>query len=225
MKLEIRGKTVTLFRDETVMPETILYLIGEDTEAEALYRGLHDSKTALAVIGGMDWNRDLSPWPSEKVFRGGADFAGKADMFLSLLTEEIIPAAEEAAAIAPHHLHRGIAGYSLAGLFALWSLYQTELFDRAASMSGSLWYDGFTEYAEKHPLCRMPKKLYLSYGEREPKTRNPRMMTVGSRTEELRDYYRGLGILVDFAVHPGGHFDDVPTRILMGLSALSEHHG
>ncbi|ERL11412.1 hypothetical protein HMPREF1248_0438 [Coriobacteriaceae bacterium BV3Ac1] len=31
-----------------------------------------------------------------------------------------------------------ISGYSLAGLFALWSLYQTDIFKGAACVSGSL---------------------------------------------------------------------------------------
>ena len=36
----------------------------------------------------------------------------------------------------------GIAGYSLAGLFALYALYKTDAFTRVASMSGSLWFPG-----------------------------------------------------------------------------------
>lgn len=36
----------------------------------------------------------------------------------------------------------GIAGYSLAGLFALYALYKTDVFTRVASMSGSLWFPG-----------------------------------------------------------------------------------
>lgn len=62
-------------------------------------------------------------------------FTGGADNYLRLLTEEIIPAAEKEINGVP--CWRGIAGYSLAGLFALYGIYQTDLFSRVGSMSGS----------------------------------------------------------------------------------------
>ena len=59
---------------------------------------------------------------------------------------------------------RGIAGYSLAGLFAVYALYRTDVFARAASVSGSLWFPGFREYVFSHtPLCR-PDCVYFSLG-------------------------------------------------------------
>lgn len=42
---------------------------------------------------------------------------------------------------------RGIAGYSLTGLFALYyAIYQTDLFSRVGSISGTLWFPGMKEY-------------------------------------------------------------------------------
>ncbi len=63
---------------------------------------------------------------------------------MDTLTQRIVPLTENHLGYAPEF--RGIAGYSLAGLFALWAVYQTGLFDRAASVSGSLWFDGFLTF-------------------------------------------------------------------------------
>ncbi|MDY2610537.1 MAG: alpha/beta hydrolase-fold protein [Oscillospiraceae bacterium] len=62
---------------------------------------------------------------------------------MRLLTEKLIPAAEKEINEVPRW--RGIAGYSLAGLFALYAIYQTDLFSRVGSMSGSLGFPGIKE--------------------------------------------------------------------------------
>ena len=51
-------------------------------------------------------------------------YTGGADDYLQLLTKEIIPTAEKEVGGVPRW--RGIAGHSLAGLFALYSIYRTD---------------------------------------------------------------------------------------------------
>ncbi len=66
-----------------------------------------------------------------------------------------------------------LGGYSLAGFFALWSSYQTELFDGIAAVSPSVWYPQWMEYAKDNkPLAT---SVYLSLGDKEEKTKNPTM--------------------------------------------------
>ena len=77
-----------------------------------------------------------------------------------MLTHQIIPFTEEKLGYVPKF--HGIAGYSLAGLFALWSVYQTDLFDWAASISGSLWFDGFLEFMKAN--TPKVKFIYFSLG-------------------------------------------------------------
>ena len=73
---------------------------------------------------------------------------------------------------------RGIAGYSLAGLFALYAIYQTDLFSHVGSMSESLWFPGMKEYIFSHePKCR-PDCMYFSLGDKESKTRNTVLKSV-----------------------------------------------
>ena len=53
---------------------------------------------------------------------------------MKLLIDEILPKAKELMEGEPKFT--GIAGYSLAGLFAVYAMYKTDVFDRVASMSG-----------------------------------------------------------------------------------------
>lgn len=189
-----------------------------DSEAAAIKR-MSGMSFRLAAVMVDDWNRDLSPWEAARVFRKGDDFAGGAAEYLSQLTETAAEA-EQTLGFVPGF--RGIAGYSLAGLFAVWALYQTDRFDRAASMSGSLWFDGFTEFMEHHRPRKLPEKLYLSVGEREKLTKNARMADVESCTFRTAELFRGYGTDVRFEKNPGGHFEDPDGRIARGLRWIAE---
>lgn len=80
-------------------------------------------------------------------------------------------------------LWRGIIGYSLAGLFALYAIYQTDTFSRVGSMFGSLWFPGMKEYILIHePKC-WPDCMYFSLGDKERKTHKP-VLKVSGRTQK-----------------------------------------
>ena len=197
---------LTVLRDDPAAP--ILYTVSEAGDARALFASLPAPRPTLVCIDGADWDRDLSPWPAEKVFRGGDDFSGGADVFLHTLLTQLIPAAEEGLSPA----WRAVFGYSLAGLFSLWAMTKTDAFRRCASVSGSLWFDGFADYLSAHPLLGQPTKIYLSLGDREEKAKNPRMQTVRAATEEAAQIIARQGVPCVFELNPGGHFQDVLAR-------------
>lgn len=172
----------------------------------------------LINIEGIDWNRDLSPWQAEKVFKSGADFAGGADAYLEVLAKELIPEIEKSLSFVP--ANRGIFGYSLAGLFSVYALYKTDLFQLAASISGSLWFDGFLQYMQTHDLQSPVERIYFSLGDREKKTKNPRMVQVEDVTMKAEQHFRSFGIDTMYEVNKGNHFADVPERIAKGLKWL-----
>ena len=89
-------------------------------------------------------------------------------------------------------------------------------------MSGSLWFPGFIDFAKEHDMKKVPDKIYLSLGDREAKTRNPLMQKVQENTEALAEYYRRLGIDVDFEMNPENHFRDVELRCAKGIAAISD---
>ncbi len=208
--------TIELFVTESVCG--IVYAVMDHQGAEEIWCFLKGRGLALAVISGVDWNRELSPWSIPKAFRNGADFGGQASVLLDALAHQIIPLTEKHLRCAPEF--RGIAGYSLAGLFALWAVYQTDLFDRAASISGSLWFDGFLDFMRAN--TPKAKLVYLSLGDREKAIKNPRLAAVEDCTVQAVELLRVHGVSTVFEMNQGGHFRDIPTRIARGIQELKE---
>lgn len=199
-------------------PDGIIYIPMHGDAGEAVKR-LEDLRAAVVSVEGFDWNRDLSPWPAKAVF-GNEDFGGEADAFLKDLTESILPAAERAMDIEP--VWRGIAGYSLAGLFALYAVYKSSLFTRAASVSGSVWFDGWTDFAENRPFAAKVTHAYFSVGAKEKKTRNVRMQPVEENTRRMCELFRSRGAESIFVLNPGNHFVDADQRMADALDWLRQ---
>lgn len=171
----------------------------------------------LVTVSGLNWEAELSPWTAGNLFKYSEMFTGGADAYLQFLTQQVIPQAE---AGLNGVLWRGLAGYSLAGLFTVYALYKTDLFSRAASMSGSLWYPGFKDFALQSALCKTPQHLYLSLGDKEARARNQYLKTVQQCTEELAAHYRSLGINTCYELNPGGHYRNIINRSAAGIKWL-----
>ncbi|MBQ1504268.1 MAG: alpha/beta hydrolase [Oscillospiraceae bacterium] len=194
----------------------VFYLQMDDERAQEIASQMAGLCT-LICIEGTDWNRDLSPWKAEKVFRQGEDFAGGGPEYLEVLTKTLIPKAEEALGFVPEK--RGIGGYSLGGLFALWAGYESALFTHIASVSGSLWFDGFLAYALSRDLKNPDACVCLSLGDAEHKSRNARMAQVKDCTEKIAAHL-SLSHRVISQQNPGNHFNDPEGRIIRALKAL-----
>lgn len=197
---------------------TLIYCFLDSEEYARIAPSVENADTVLVPLACENWNRDLSPRPAKRVFSKGEDFSGGADAFLHSLVTNVIPQKERELGIVPDR--RFIAGYSLAGLFALYAALETELFDGAASVSGSLWFDGFTDYVRQKPLPGRLKRVFLSVGDREKNAREPRMATVEDRTRETAAILTAKGIETLFELNPGGHFSEPEARIGRGLNRL-----
>lgn len=197
----------------------VVYLNTFAEEGVHVYKELYDAicpDFTLVAISGLEWDHDMAPWDIPPISKGDTPCTGGADEYLQLLTKKIVPKAEEF--VQGCVLWRGLAGYSLAGLFALYSVYQTGLFSRIASMSGSLWFPGFKEYVFSHEMKSRPEHLYLSLGDRECKTRNPYLKTVQEHTEEMKTFYMEKGIDTVLQLNPGNHFKDTVQRTAAGIA-------
>ena len=215
--LTILGKSVSIIgSSKSGVP--IIYLNTFSDEGQKVYetaQAVSCPPFTLVAISDLDWNHDMVPWDSPPAFKNAAPCTGGADEYLRLLTEEIIPTAEKKITGVPRW--RGIAGYSLAGLFALYSIYQTDLFSRVGSMSGSLWFPGMKEYIFSHePRCR-PDHMYFSLGDKESKTRNPVLKSVQQNTEEIRTFYHSKGIDTVLQMNPGNHYNRAAERTAAGI--------
>ena len=154
---------------------------------------------ALPIFKAENWNRDLSPWPSPAVF-GKEDFgSGAADTLAEVLKICTDPDKSYI-----------IGGYSLAGLFALWAAYQTDVFMGVAAASPSIWFPGFVEYMRENSIHT--DSVYLSLGDREEKTRNSLMSAVGERIREASALLKDLGINTTLEWNQGNHFRDADIR-------------
>lgn len=215
--LTILGKSVSIIgSSKSGVP--IIYLNTFSDEGQKVYetaQAVSCPPFTLVAISDLDWNHDMVPWDSPPAFKNAAPCTGGADEYLRLLTEEIIPTAEKKITGVPRW--RGIAGYSLAGLFALYSIYQTDVFSRVGSMSGSLWFPGMKEYIFSHePRCR-PDHMYFSLGDKESKTRNPVLKSVQQNTEEIRTFYNSKGIDTVLQMNPGNHYNRAAERTAAGI--------
>ena len=103
-----------------------------------------------------------------------------------------------------------LGGYSLAGLFSLWASYQTDRFAGIAAASPSVWFPGFLPYMKEHE--NQSRAVYLSLGDKEEKTKNPVMATVGDCIREAHAWLQQCGIRSTLEWNPGNHFRDPGLR-------------
>lgn len=169
--------------------------IRENTKADFLLR----------VFRVNRWNEDLSPWNAPAVF-GNEDFGAGAEDTL----KEVLKTCEDRSRTYI------IGGYSLAGLFALWSAYQTDVFEGAAAASPSVWFPGFTDYMRTHEI--RTERVYLSLGDKEAKTRNPVMAAVADRIQEAEGLIRCQNRRCTLEWNPGNHFKEPELRMAKGFS-------
>ena len=157
--VSIKGNAIKIFPGvETEAP--IIYLDTFSDEGQKVFKAAQAASCppfTLVAISDLDWNHDMVPWDSPPAFKNADPCTGGADDYLRLLTEKIIPMAEKEILGMPSW--RGIAGYSLAGLFALYAIYRTDLFSRVGSMSGSLWFPGMKDYIFSHEPKRQPDHM------------------------------------------------------------------
>lgn len=145
---------------------------------------------------------------------GGHGFGGRAEETLAYIQNTLIPECFTA-----HHLAEQtkimLCGYSLAGLFALWAGSQSERFSAVAGVSPSVWFPGFGDYEQAHPI--RAEHVYLSLGDREEQTKNRAMAAVGN---EIRALYARLQTRkTDCALewNAGNHFREPERRVAKGV--------
>ena len=194
----------------------ICYMILPEGIRENLDVGLEELAgkygVSIVVIEDVNWNDDMTPWAAEGVFKKAKPFGGRATSFLDKLTNEIIPEIEKTMGMVDPE--RTIMGVSLSGLFALWTCFNTNSFTNIISISGSLWYDGFVEWMEKHTPSQQIKKVCMLLGEKEKNAKDKRMATVEERTlAAARILKTNSQAAVIFELVDGTHFSPILPRL------------
>lgn len=191
----------TIYRTQGA--KALAYILEPEPVTDKVASVAEELSLTLVSISGMDWNGDLSPWPAPKVFRGEEDFSGGADRFADFLEQEVFL---KESTFSGRPLHRMMAGISMSGLFALYMGTKKDSLEAIASISGSLWFDGFTDFMKEKGLHPAVKRVYLSLGDREKKTGNPRLARVESDTLEMEGILKEKGVETVFQMNRGNHF-------------------
>lgn len=207
----------------------VLYVAGTFMENDigAMYNAiqskLEEKDFILCEVQVEDWDTYLTPWKADGAMKGRC-FEGKAREILGDIQDKLLPLLITTYV---DIIDFYIAGYSLAGLFSLWSLYESDIFAGAACCSGSLWYPGWDEYARSHSLKRR-QRIYLSLGNKEEKSRHPLMRLVGDRMREQYKLLKEDDLCSDVTLvwNEGGHFNNTVNRTAYGMEYLvSSNHG
>ena len=188
-------------------PDTLLIQQVDDHDIEMLDSEVNricelvSKGFTLAAFRVNDWNTDLSPWEAAPVF-GDAGFGSGAEDTLRYVLESLIP--EMTGTGAGTQIYLG--GYSLAGFFSLWAAYQTDRFAGVAAVSPSVWFPGWMDFAREHSI-RTPR-VYLSLGDKEERTRNPVMRTVGDNIRSQLELLESDADCTDctLEMNQGNHF-------------------
>lgn len=213
---ETAGKQVRVYPGPDGCPAVYLHAYLDDQgKIERLLRRNGCPAHSLVVITNLRWDDEMTPWDCPPLSEEDTPCHGQADSYLEWFSGTLMPQAEQYFAGPP--AYRTIAGYSLAGLFALYSLYRTDIFSRAASVSGSLWYPRFLEFATSHALHCDPACLYLSLGDEESRTGDPILDTGQARTEALAKHFNNLGIPTTFELNEGDHYTNPEKRTARGI--------
>lgn len=219
-------------------PEKIIFLMTDKSDedfADIIYKNVCKTQNnntdiadkakkslMLVVCTINEWNKELSPWKAPAVFET-EDFKGEGLSTLKNLTDSIIPYLSKTYNINMAACNLFICGYSLAGLFTLWTIYNTDMFSGAICCSGSLWFQGFEEYI-KNNKPRSDCSIYISLGDTEHKTRNPIMSTVKAKTEQIYDFYQNAPEVKNIKLewNKGNHFNHPEERLQKGIRWILE---
>lgn len=194
--------------------EAVIYITSRnfDGGAQAIYTEL-DTSISFYELRVDNWDDNLTPWAADAKMKGRA-FGGDGGKLLESIISDVIPV------VGSQSARLYIAGYSLAGLFSLWSLFESDIFAGCTCCSGSLWYPGWLDYLKKHRV-NIPSRIYLSVGNREKNSKNEFMKTVEDAYAVTKEYLdTDANIETHFDLNEGGHFNNVNERIVKGLRWL-----
>lgn len=161
----------------------------------------------LIDIRLKDYYKWLSPWKAAAIPRVSEGFMGNGKDSLEYIINNCVNKCPGKKYI--------LGGYSLAGLFSLWSSFESDLFAAIMAASPSVWYENWENYIAvnevKSPL------IYLSLGNKEKKSGNALMRTVADKMEKTYELLREKTTAY-FEWNEGGHFNDPSFRIAKGFA-------
>ena len=179
-----------------------------DNKVEEILKNT-DELFSLIAFKIEDWNNELSPWEAPPAF-GNKSFGSGAKDTLEFIESKLIPTVKEKYNLGVE-IKFILGGYSLAGLFSLWSAYKLDTFFGIAAASPSVWFNGWEEFMNNNtPLSN---NIYLSLGDTEEKTKNKVMCKVGDNIRKQEQLLKNDNINTILEWNKGGHFSNSDIRV------------
>ena len=179
-----------------------------DNEVEEILNNT-DKHFSLIAFKIEDWNNELSPWEAPPAF-GKKSFGSGAKDTLEFIESRLIPPVKEKYDYSDD-VKVILGGYSLAGLFSLWSAYKSKTFSGIAAASPSVWFNGWDEFMNNNtPLSNT---IYLSLGDTEEKKKNKVMSAVGDKIRKQEQLLKNDNINTILEWNKGGHFSNSDIRV------------
>lgn len=126
---------------------------------------------------------EYTPWKEKALRPGAPDFGGGLRRYHRQLLAEILPRLEAEYPLDKARLAYG--GFSLGGLAAAMSLWETDRFHFVFSLCGSFWYPGVPEFmAQNAPVNRGAKVLLLN-GRREGEGHSNRLRDAPAYAQQV----------------------------------------
>lgn len=174
-----------------------------------------DRNFSLVAFKIEDWNSELTPWEMP-LLRGKGNFGDGATRTLEFIKNDLIPALSECINTGNNGIKYILGGYSLAGLFSLWSGYQTDIFEGIAAVSPSVWYKKWIEYVETEKT--LSEKIYLSLGDTEEKTKHQILSKIGDNIRKQYEILENSGNMKTVLEwNEGDHFKNPDIRTAKGF--------
>lgn len=174
-----------------------------------------DRNFSLVAFKIEDWNSELTPWEMP-LLRGKGNFGDGATRTLEFIKNDLIPALSEYINSGNNEIKYILGGYSLAGLFSLWSGYQTDIFEGIAAVSPSVWYKKWIEYVETEKT--LSEKIYLSLGDTEEKTKHQILSKIGDNIRKQHEILENSGnVKTVLEWNEGNHFQNPDIRTAKGF--------
>lgn len=228
LNLKIEGKECILYMKENENTEYVLIQPVDEHDIDVLdnevrYISENTSKNfSLAAFKIDDWNSELTSWEMP-LLRGKGNFGNEAGKTLEFIKEKLIPSLAEFINIQDENVKYILGGYSLAGLFSLWSGYQTDIFAGIAGVSPSVWYKNWMKFVKNNEI--LAKNVYLSLGDLEEKTKHQILSKIGDNIREyieiLKNSENVEKCILDW--NEGNHFRDSDIRMGKGFVWLVEN--
>lgn len=183
-----------------------------DAEIDEISKQTEDAFLLIA-FEIKDWNQELSPWRAPAVF-GNENFGDGAKATLEFIERELRLRVIERYGLG-EDIPLILGGYSLAGVFSLWSATQTKGFQAIMAASPSVWFEGWMDYVRMNPV--KADAVYLSLGDKEEKIKNQTLAVVGDAIREQSELLHAQGSKCILEWNQGNHFRDSDKRCARGF--------